>query len=128
MSKYGDVIRQARKSEENGIKPEDQKDGKPENQKHGKPDINQEAGTKLDTGEGTTIAIETQSQQKSATRLEAQAQEAQAQEKPEEVNLSIKVTKKLRRHWVSEAKRHDTTLTAVIIEALKARFGEPPEV
>ena len=43
----------------------------------------------------------------------------------EEVNLSIKVPKSLRRHWVVEAKRQDTTLTAVIIEALKNRFGEP---
>jgi len=42
-----------------------------------------------------------------------------------EVNLSIKVPKALRRHWVAEAKRQDTTLTAAIIEALKARFGEP---
>ena len=42
-----------------------------------------------------------------------------------EVNLSIKVPRALRRHWVSEAKRQDTSLTAAIIEALKARFGEP---
>jgi len=41
------------------------------------------------------------------------------------VNLSIKVPKSLRRHWVAEAKRQDTTITAVITEALKARFGEP---
>jgi hypothetical protein len=47
-------------------------------------------------------------------------------EMPEpEVNLSIKVPKALRRHWVAEAKRHDTTVTAAIIEALKAKFGEP---
>lgn len=42
------------------------------------------------------------------------------------VNLSIKVSKSLRRHWAAEAKRQDTTLTAAIIEALKAKFGEPP--
>ena len=42
-----------------------------------------------------------------------------------DVNLSIKVPKALRRHWVAEAKRHDTTVTAAIIEALKAKFGEP---
>lgn len=47
--------------------------------------------------------------------------------KPEEVNLSIKVPKRLRRHWVSEAKRQDTTLTAVIIAALKEKFGEPQD-
>ena len=45
--------------------------------------------------------------------------------KEPEVNLSIKVPKALRRHWVAEAKRQDTSLTAAIMEALKARFGEP---
>jgi predicted HicB family RNase H-like nuclease len=49
------------------------------------------------------------------------------EEKEEEVNLSVKVQKRLRRHWVAEAKRQDTTLTAAIIEALTARFGEPQE-
>jgi predicted HicB family RNase H-like nuclease len=44
----------------------------------------------------------------------------------EEVNLSVKVPKSLRRHWASEAKKQDTTLTSVITEALKAKFGEPP--
>ena len=43
----------------------------------------------------------------------------------EEVNLSIKVSKRLRRHWSAEAKRRDTTLTATIIESLKEKFGEP---
>lgn len=43
----------------------------------------------------------------------------------EGVNLSIKVPRSLRRHWVVEAKRQDTSLTAVIIQALKSRFGEP---
>lgn len=46
-----------------------------------------------------------------------------AQEKM--VNLSIKVPVSLRRHWVSEAKRKGTTLTAVIIESLSNRFGRP---
>ncbi len=45
--------------------------------------------------------------------------------KEEEVNLSIKVPKRLRRHWVSEAKRRDTTLTAAIIASLQEKFGEP---
>ncbi len=48
-------------------------------------------------------------------------------EKEEEVNLSIKVPKRLRRHWVSEAKRQDTTVTAAIIAALKDKFGEPDD-
>jgi hypothetical protein len=43
----------------------------------------------------------------------------------EEVNLSIKVAKSRRQHWAAEAKRHGTTLTAAITEALSQRFGEP---
>ena len=68
--KYGDLIKQARK---------------PENQKTGQVEVIQEAM----------------------------------------VNLSIKVPISLRRHWVSEAKRQGTTLTAVIIESLSTRFGKP---
>lgn len=68
---------------------------------------------------------------------EARKQESQDAGKPEsqndsmpevvdeDVNLSIRVPKSLRRHWVAEAKRHDTSITAVVTEALKARFGEP---
>lgn len=41
----------------------------------------------------------------------------------EMVNLSIRVPKRLRMHWVAEAKRSDTSLTAVITEALNAKFG-----
>ena len=43
----------------------------------------------------------------------------------EEVNLSIKVAKTRRQHWAAEAKRQGTSLTAVIIEALSTKFGEP---
>jgi hypothetical protein len=42
-----------------------------------------------------------------------------------EVNLSIKVAASRRRHWAAEAKRKGITLTAVIIEALSRKFGEP---
>ncbi len=42
-----------------------------------------------------------------------------------EVNLCVKVPVSLRRHWSAEAKRSGVTMTSVIIEALKARFGEP---
>ncbi|HBL14155.1 MAG TPA: hypothetical protein DD379_22750 [Cyanobacteria bacterium UBA11162] len=43
----------------------------------------------------------------------------------QEVNLCVKVPISLRRHWSAEAKRTGVTMTEVIIEALKARFGEP---
>jgi hypothetical protein len=42
-----------------------------------------------------------------------------------EVNLCIKIPKSLRQHWAAESKRHGTTMTAVIIEALTKRFGTP---
>jgi predicted HicB family RNase H-like nuclease len=43
----------------------------------------------------------------------------------EMVHLSIRVPKRLRMHWVAEAKRSDTSLTAVITEALNTKFGTP---
>ena len=46
------------------------------------------------------------------------------QPKEKEVNLSIKVPEYKRRHWVSEAKKQGTSLTAVIIESLNNRFGD----
>lgn len=42
-----------------------------------------------------------------------------------EVNLCVKVPKSLRQHWAAEAKRQGTTMTAVIMAALSARFGKP---
>ncbi len=42
-----------------------------------------------------------------------------------DVNLSIKVSELRRRHWAVESKRQGTSLTAVIIESLSKRFGEP---
>ena len=41
------------------------------------------------------------------------------------VNLTIKVQRQQRLHWLIEAKKQRTSLTAAIIEALNARFGLP---
>lgn len=41
------------------------------------------------------------------------------------VNLSIKVPEYLRRHWVAEAKRKGTSITAEVMEALNKKFGMP---
>lgn len=84
--KYGDLIREARKTES-------QKDTLPANQQ-----------------ESQITGIE--------SSIESSIEDKQ-------VNLSIKVSESLRRHWVSEAKRQGTSLTAEIIEALKNRFGLP---
>jgi len=80
--KYGDIIKQARK---------------PENQK-----TSPTAPTNQ-TGETTEDVTATEP----------------------EVNLCVKVPVSLRRHWSAEAKRQGTTMTSVIVEALKAKFGEP---
>ncbi len=76
--------------------PEDQKTSNPDNQKAKEPD-NQ------------------------ITRTESE----QARVEKKEVNLCVKVPKSLRQHWAAEAKRQGTTMTAVIIEALTAKFGKP---
>ena len=49
----------------------------------------------------------------------------QAEIEDKEVNLCVKVPKSLRQHWAAEAKRQGTTMTAVITEALTAKFGKP---
>lgn len=82
-SKYGDLIRQARK---------------PDNQKTIKPD----------------------------NKAKSDFLETLSEVKPErEVNLCVKVPESLRRHWAAESKRQGVTMTAVIVEALMTKFGEP---
>ena len=44
--------------------------------------------------------------------------------KPEMANLTIKVNKARRKHWGVEAKKDNTNLTQVIIEALIAKYGD----
>lgn len=41
------------------------------------------------------------------------------------VSLTIKVPKSLRKHWTISAKQEDTSVAAVIVEALSKRFGTP---
>jgi hypothetical protein len=87
MAKYGDLIKQARKPDDQiTSKPEAKADIKPDDQITSKPE---------------------------ATGTE------------EMVNLCVKVPKRLRSHWAAEAKRNDVTMTDVMVEALKARFGIP---
>jgi hypothetical protein len=90
MSKYGELIKQARKPENQTIrKPVNLKTSQPEDQM---------------TEQNSTHEIP---------------------EPEPEVNLCVKVPVSLRRHWSAEAKRQGTTMTAVIIEALEAKFGRP---
>ena len=96
MSKFGAIIEQAKN--QNSGKQDNQKTGKIENKK--------------------TVKQENQITSKPEKRISKPAE-------VKEVNLSIKVSESRRRHWVSEAKRQGTSLTAVILESLSKRFGEP---
>ena len=104
MSKFGAIIEQAKS--QNAGKPESRKTIKPERKSAGKTE-NQKAGKQEYQNAGKK---ENQKTEKVAVR---------------DVNLSIKVPESRRRHWVSEAKRQGTSLTAVILESLSKRFGEP---
>jgi predicted HicB family RNase H-like nuclease len=66
-----------------------------------------------------------QKARKQENKKEGKPESQQGKEQEPDVNLSIKVPLSLRRHWASEAKRQGTSLTAVITEALRQRFGEP---
>jgi len=70
---------------------------------------------------------ESQTARKSEDQIHTQAvPEVSSTTEPErEVNLCVKVPESLRRHWAAESKRQGLTMTAVIIEALTAKFGEP---
>ena len=73
------------------------------------------------------VIQQARSQESQKTEKPENQKAGQQEEKAEEVNLSIKVSKKRRQHWAAEAKRSGTTLTAVVMEALSSRFGEPLE-
>lgn len=97
MPKYGELIKQARKQEnqeaiqpENqlSVKPESQNEDEPENQKTMQPDVTDDYAEDL-------------------------------------VNLCVKVSRPLRQHWAAEAKRKGVTMTEVIVNALSREFGKP---
>jgi len=96
MSKFGAIIEQAKS----------QNAGKPENQ--------------------NAIIQENKKAVKQENQLSGKPEKKTVEKIPvKDVNLSIKVPEFRRRHWVSEAKRQGTSLTAVILESLSKRFGEP---
>ncbi len=97
MSKYGAIIAEARKPEAEQLKQVKQIAGKPENQKAG----NTENQKTLKTPANSVVVKEA------------------------EVNLSIKVALRRRRHWMGQAKSKGETITEVILNALSKRYGEP---
>lgn len=97
MPKYGELIKQARKQDnQETIKPDSQMSVKPENQIKDKPD--------------SQITIK-------PDRIDDQDEDL--------VNLCVKVPRPLRQHWAAEAKRKGITMTEVIVSALRSEFGEP---
>ena len=101
--KYGDLIQKARNTE-------NQKTGKPENQKTRKL-----AGRKSKASDRQMSGSGDGTQNKDVSKQPIQP----------DVNLTIKVPKAWRQHWVSKAKGEGNTLTAVIIEALNQKYGLP---
>jgi hypothetical protein len=112
MSKFGAIIEQAKS--QNVGKPEINKTGKPENQNPGK----QKNQNTRKTDNQKSIKLENQITRNQENKIVSKSNDR-------EVNLSIKVSERRRRHWAAEAKRQGTSLTAVILESLSKKFGEP---
>ncbi|AFZ15568.1 hypothetical protein Cri9333_4798 (plasmid) [Crinalium epipsammum PCC 9333] len=103
-SKYGDLIRKARETDSQEVsEPDNQITSRPVEQTEGDPE-NQNA-----IKQENQLAVKPDNQN----------------EREREVNLCVKVPESLRRHWAAESKRHGITMTEVIIQALKERFGSP---
>ena len=119
-SKYGDLIRKARETDSQEVtEPENQSAVKPENQI-----ISQLVEqTEGDPENQKTIKQENQLAVKPDNQETGKP--GNQNERKREVNLCVKVPESLRRHWAAESKRHGITMTEVIIQALKERFGSP---
>ena len=112
MAKYGDLIRKARETDSQEVtEPENQLAVKPDNQITNQP----VERTNGDTENQSTVEPSNQEIIKPDNQTERE----------KEVNLCVKVPESLRRHWAAESKRHGITMTEVIIQALKERFGSP---
>ena len=117
---YGDLIRKARETDsQEVIEPENQLAVKPDNQMTDQPVKQTEDGTENQN----TIKQENQPTVEPDNQITGKPEHQIKQER--EVNLCVKVPESLRRHWAAESKRHGITMTEVIIQALKERFGSP---
>ena len=122
-SKYGDLIRQARNQENQEERKSDSQEqptdvpqtpNQPDNQ------LSVKTENQLARQPENQLTIEPVNQP-----VIKQDSQKPLQPPELEVNLCVKVPKSLRQHWAAEAKREGTTMTAVIVEALKERFGMP---
>ncbi len=113
MAKYGDLIRKARKTD-------NQEDNEPDNQISEKPD-NQKI-EQSDTQGGVANRGH-----KLNNQMPGKPDNQISQLPEREVNLCVKVPESLRRHWAAEAKRYGITMTEVMTEALIQQFGKPDD-
>lgn len=79
----------------------------------------------MSSGKYTDLIRQARKPENKNTSSAAPTSEVTAETSEPEVNLCVKVPASLRRHWSAEAKRAGITMTSVIVEALKAKFGEP---
>jgi len=119
-SKYGDLIRKARETDSQEVtEPENQSAVKPDNQINNQP-LEQTEGERENQN---TIKPDNQPAVEPDNQTTVKPDNQLKRER--EVNLCVKVPESLRRHWAAESKRHGITMTEVIIQALKERFGSP---
>ncbi len=79
---------------------------------------NQEKSKKVESESSKAV-------KKEKSKVVKEEREIVKKEEREIVNMCIKVDKRLRRHWQSEVKKRDTTITAIIVEHLKQELGLP---
>jgi hypothetical protein len=113
MSKYGDLIKEARKTKS----------------PDGQDDIPKNSG-KRETKNSIILENKKVSipEKKKTSFIESkETSDLKMPEITEEklAGISIKVPENLRRHWVVESKRKGKSMTSVIIEALTKEFGSP---
>lgn len=97
--KFGNIIKQARNQE------------------------NQTSG--LEESQVDTSTLQESTENKQESQVNPPEPEVDDLAKELEVNLCVKVPISWRRHWAGAAKKEGITMTAVIIEALEAKFGKP---
>lgn len=139
MSKYGAIIAEARKpetvevesntqeqttGEPSDLKSTAQKTQMPESRNTKKPASNKtvKPANSKTSKQQNQFAIKTENHK---TQIAQKVEDNSTVEREEEVNLSIKVALRRRRHWASQAKLKGETLTEIITVALLERYGEP---
>lgn len=146
MSKYGDLIKKVRETEpenqktinpedkesintedQKAINPENQEAIKPEDQKAIKPETQKTKNPENQKTRNPKDQKPKRPENQKTIKPEDQKFGLQEQELEQEqmVNLCVKVPISQRRYWMSKAKEQGITVTSVILEALKEKFGLP---